>query len=137
MGILARNGLKYRKHLSVIAVNDRSRSSRPEVFLEKGVLKICNKFTGEHPSYFLMYLHRYLLIGFYLYSFNDFAKIVENLSLIINQSLMHYGLTKLKTNETLCAVWYHLYNLKNVKKTHGEMLLLVTWWAEDWQLYYK
>ena len=24
-------------------------SSRPEVFLRKGVLKICNKFTGEHP----------------------------------------------------------------------------------------
>ena len=25
------------------------RSSRPEVSLEKGVLKICSKFTGEHP----------------------------------------------------------------------------------------
>ena len=25
------------------------RSSRPEVFLWKGVLKICCKFTGEHP----------------------------------------------------------------------------------------
>ena len=25
------------------------RSSHPEVFLEKGVLKICNKFTGEQP----------------------------------------------------------------------------------------
>ena len=25
------------------------RSSRPDVFLVKGVLKICNKFTGEHP----------------------------------------------------------------------------------------
>ena len=25
------------------------RSSRPEAFLEKGVLKICNKFAGEHP----------------------------------------------------------------------------------------
>ena len=24
-------------------------SSRPEVFLRKGVLKICCKFTGEHP----------------------------------------------------------------------------------------
>ena len=24
------------------------RSSHPEVFLEKGVLKICSKFTGEH-----------------------------------------------------------------------------------------
>ena len=33
---LALNGLKYR-------------SSHPEVFLEKGVLKICSKFTGEHP----------------------------------------------------------------------------------------
>ena len=25
------------------------RSSRSEVFLGKGVLKICSKFTGEHP----------------------------------------------------------------------------------------
>ena len=25
------------------------RSSPPEVFQEKGVLKICSKFTGEHP----------------------------------------------------------------------------------------
>ena len=25
------------------------RSTRPEVFLGKGVLKICSKFTGEHP----------------------------------------------------------------------------------------
>ena len=25
------------------------RSSRPEVFVRKGVLKICRKFTGEHP----------------------------------------------------------------------------------------
>ena len=25
------------------------RSSHPEVFLEKGVLNICSKFTGEHP----------------------------------------------------------------------------------------
>ena len=32
--------------------NNRSmklRSSHPEVFLEKGVLKICSKFTGVHP----------------------------------------------------------------------------------------
>ena len=23
-----------------------------------------------------------------------------------------------------CAIWYHLYNLKNVKNTHGGMLFL-------------
>ena len=27
----------------------RNRSNHPEVFLKKGVLKICSKFTGEHP----------------------------------------------------------------------------------------
>ena len=26
------------------------RNSRPGVFLRKGVMKICSKFTGEHPS---------------------------------------------------------------------------------------
>ena len=30
-------------------IESTSRSSHPEVFLEKGVLKICSKFTGEHP----------------------------------------------------------------------------------------
>ena len=24
-----------------------------------------------------------------------------------------------------CAIWYHFYNLKNVKNTHGGVLLLV------------
>ena len=24
-----------------------------------------------------------------------------------------------------CAIWYHLYNFKNVKKTHGGVLTLV------------
>ena len=27
--------------------------------------------------------------------------------------------------EMLCAVWYHLYNLKNVKNAHGGVLLLL------------
>ena len=28
-----------------------SRSSHPDVFLGKGVLKICSKYTGEHPCW--------------------------------------------------------------------------------------
>ena len=28
--------------------------------------------------------------------------------------------------QTLCGIWYHLCNLKNVKNTHGGVLLLVT-----------
>ena len=30
---------------------------------------------------------------------------------------------------TLCAIWYHLYNLKNVKNIYGEVILLVKWQA--------
>ena len=33
----------------MIRVIKYNRSSHPEVFLWKGVLKICSKFTGEHP----------------------------------------------------------------------------------------
>ena len=28
-------------------------------------------------------------------------------------------------NKMLCVIWYHLYNLKNVKNTNGGVLLLV------------
>ena len=32
----------------------------------------------------------------------------------------------------LCAIWYHLCSLKNVKNTHGGVLLLVKLQAEAW-----
>ena len=35
--------------VGVIEVGETIRSSHPEVFLGKGVLKICSKFTGEYP----------------------------------------------------------------------------------------
>ena len=31
-----------------------------------------------------------------------------------------------------CAMWYHLHNLKNVKKTHGEVLILVKLQSSAW-----
>ena len=30
----------------------------------------------------------------------------------------------------LCTIWYHVYDLKNVKNTHGGVLLLVKFQAE-------
>ena len=34
-----------------------------------------------------------------------------------------------------CAIWYHLYNLKNVKNTNGVVLILVKLQARSLQLY--
>ena len=34
-----------------------------------------------------------------------------------------------------CAIYYHLHNLKNVKNTHGGLLLLVKLQAKSLQLY--
>ena len=36
--------------------NVLARSSPPEVLLGKGVLKICSKFTGEHPCRSVMFI---------------------------------------------------------------------------------
>ena len=36
-------------HLVLVFLLSTFTSSHPEVFLIKGVLKICSKFTGEHP----------------------------------------------------------------------------------------
>ena len=42
---------RFWKHLlvGIQAERNKHRSSRLEVFLIKGILKICSKFTGEHP----------------------------------------------------------------------------------------
>ena len=39
---------------------------------------------------------------------------------------VHEKLMFLNDNKTLWAIWYHFYNLKNVKNTHGGVLLLET-----------
>ena len=41
------NSFQY--HYVALDESTDVRSSHPEVFLVKGVLKICSKFTGEHP----------------------------------------------------------------------------------------
>ena len=32
----------------------------------------------------------------------------------------------------LCAIWFHIFNLKNVKNTPKGVLHLVKFWAEAW-----
>ena len=41
-----------------------------------------------------------------------------------------YRTLTFQTNNTLCTIWYHLHNLKNVKNTHRRVLLLVKLLAE-------
>ena len=36
-----------------------------------------------------------------------------------------------------CAIWYHFYNLKNVKNNHGGVLLLLKFQSKNLQLYKK
>ena len=43
------NYLVWEKNYLSIRPPVNNRSSRSEVFLGKGVLKICSEFTGEHP----------------------------------------------------------------------------------------
>ena len=41
------------------------------------------------------------------------------------QNNVSLPLANVKSNVVRCAIWYHLYNLKNVKNTHGGVLILV------------
>ena len=38
---------------------------------------------------------------------------------------VHFKGANMKIHVMLCAIWYHLYNLKNVENTHGGVLRLV------------
>ena len=58
--------------------------------------------------------------------YKKFAHHLESPSLFFWSS---YTPTKIKQNKNpyvmRCAIWYHLYNLKNLKNTHGGVLILV------------
>ena len=54
---------------------------------------------------------------------------VSKLSLLLNKSKIDITrhLRPFQTYVMLCAIWYRLWNLKNVKNTHGGVSLLVSW----------
>ena len=50
---------------------------------------------------------------------------LEGGKISLAMALMEQCHLKKKTYELLGAIWYHLFNLKNVKNIHGRLLLLV------------
>ena len=48
-------------------LDTKSRSSNTEVFLGKGILKICSKFTGEHACRSVISIKLHLLVIFRTY----------------------------------------------------------------------
>ena len=55
------------KYIRTNKINDITifRSSHPELFIIKGILKICSKFTGEHPCWSVISIN--LLVQHQLY----------------------------------------------------------------------
>ena len=61
-----------------------SRSSRPETFLRKGILKICSKFTGEHPCW------RAISMMFPVHLLYIFRTPLDGCFCISHHSVQHY-----------------------------------------------
>ena len=53
---------------------------------------------------------------------------------IYNTTYFHFFIVFLIVFVMRCTIWYRLYNLKNVKKTHGGVLLLVKLQAKSLSL---
>ena len=57
-------------------------------------------------------------------SAKDFVKYSKQILLSVTIALVS-PFERITVNEMLSAIWYHLYNLKNLKNTNGGVLLLV------------
>ena len=62
--------------------------------------------------------HQY--VEFLLYKLN-----LSHLSFISMFLIVPVLRDSVATHEMLCAIYYHLYTLQNVKSTHGGVLLLI------------
>ena len=103
------------------------RSSHPEVFLRKGVLKIGRKFTREHPCRSVISIWNRtsawvspvnLLHIFRTHFLKNTCGWLLLFLRILKQEYKYKYVMR-------CAIWYHVYNLKNVKNTYGVVLILV------------
>ena len=69
------------------------------------------------------------IIEFFCLSRSKLTTILSRLNLWsqcdVNAHQKHEGLFMVR-----CAIWYHLYNLKNVKNYHGGVLILAKLQAE-------
>ena len=61
---------------------------------------------------------------FYTFKFIELSKTVQKKKTVKKRNFLNF------LNVMRCAILYHYYNLKNVKKTHGGALLLVKLQAE-------
>ena len=63
--------------------------------------------------------------------------IISNLKEIMSITRISLRSSHLRKNKFVmfCAIWCHLFNLKNVKNTHGRVLLLVKVQAKSLQRY--
>ena len=80
---------------------------------------LCGKLVlREHTSKGTRYESSVKIL---IFSISFIICIIFNNNISFNFSSCKWRLT----NGTLCAIYYHLYNLKNMKNTYGEVLLLV------------
>ena len=77
----------------------------PEVFLGKGVLKICNRFTGEHPCRSITLRHGFSpvnLLHIFLTDFpNNTSAVSEHFNVIRHSRVIGSEYPKLKSEACL------------------------------------
>ena len=107
------NACEFNLHLVHIH-KESCRSSRPEVFLRKGVLKICHKFTGKHPCK-ATFLKSHFDMGVFLYICCIFS---EHLFLRtpLDGCFLKFP-TACLTTVTICSFLTHSYKQERVKNT--------------------
>ena len=102
------------------------RSSHPEVFLEKSVLKICSKFTGEHPCRSMMSMR--LLCNFIEITLRHecspvnllhilrtpFTKNTYGRLLLILESFIMFNLLLVSNTIFFCLFLFLIIKVKNV-----------------------
>ena len=88
--------------------SDISRNSHPEVFLEKGVLKICSKFTGEHPCQSVISIK--LLCNFIEITLRHGCSPVNSMHIFRTPFL------KNPSGRLLLHIWHYLVSNKNLWK---------------------
>ena len=75
-----------------------------------------------------------LRLKFYRGNFPSSLNITTSKNGISHQKMLVFSSVLYYKHVMHCVIWYHLYNLKNVKNTHGGVLLLVNFQAKNLQL---
>ena len=119
----------HKTQLLTRTLKKKNRSSHLEVFLRKGVLKICSKFTGEHPCQSVISIKINFSIKDFFSKYDQIRCFLRIWSHLLKKSFKFCAVYKMSPVLKVAQKWKTKSHMKKISRMSRKILLDLSWFA--------